>query len=163
VPISSIELDERRLGQLAARTLETLMQGGTVEPAQRVAPLRVVTRRSTDMILSQNPLVGRALQFIREHAEEGIEVEDVLTDLGCSRSTLEKRMKQELGYTVYTAITRARVEKVKKMLLSTEASTDLIAHHCGFEHQARLFETFKRVTGMTPAAYRRSMRSATTI
>ncbi len=162
VPLSSIELDDRRLGQVTARTLETLMQRGTVDPMQRIPPLRVVTRRSTDTILSQNPLVGRALQFIREHADEGIEVEDVLMDLGCSRSTLEKRMKQELGYTAHTAITRARVEKVKKMLLSTEASTQQIAVHCGFEHQARLFETFKRVTGMTPAAYRRSMRGATT-
>lgn len=163
VPLSSIELDDRRLGQVTARTLETLMQRGTVEPMQRIPPLRVVTRRSTDTILTQNPLVGRALQFIREHADEGIEVEDVLSDLGCSRSTLEKRMKQELGYTAHTAITRARVEKVKKMLLSTEASTEQIAIHCGFEHQARLFETFKRVTGMTPAAYRRSMRGATTV
>ena len=160
VPISSIRLDERRLGQVAARTLETLMRGGAAPPLQIVPPLQVVTRRSTDTILSQDPLVAAALDFIRDHAEEGIDVEDVLVEVQCSRSTLEKRMKGELGYTVHTAITRARVEKVKKMLVGTEVSTEQIAHHCGFEHQARLFETFKRVTGMTPAAYRRSMRNA---
>ncbi|MBI1336786.1 MAG: helix-turn-helix domain-containing protein [Phycisphaera sp.] len=158
VPISSVQLDERRMGQTAARTLDALMQGRRVEPVQRIPPLRVIARRSTDILPMQDPLVGRAIQFIRDHAERGIGVEEVLMDSGCSRSTLEKKMKQELGYTIHTAITRARVEKAKSMLLSSEAGTDQIAYHCGFEHQPRLFEAFKRVTGMTPGEYRRSMR-----
>lgn len=161
VPLSSIQLDQTRLAQVTVDTLDRLMRGQSVEQVQMVPPLRVVERQSTDTVLTQDALVAKALQFIHDHAQEAISVDDVLMDAACSRSTLEKRMKAAVGSTVHHAITRARVEKVKQILETTDMNTARIAYHCGFQYQSRLYEAFKRITGITPAAYRRSMRSHT--
>ncbi|MDX1682658.1 MAG: helix-turn-helix domain-containing protein, partial [Phycisphaeraceae bacterium] len=156
--ISSIQFDEYRLGYTAAVTLDRVMRGDDVEPVQRIPPLRVVARRSTDMVFSEDPIVADALQYVHDHTSEGISVEDVLVEVQCSRSTLDRRMKAAVGCTAREAIIRSRVEKAKQMLTTTDANTESIAWHCGFEHPPRLFEAFKRVTGMTPGTYRQSMR-----
>jgi LacI family transcriptional regulator len=154
LPVSSIQLNMRRLGSVAAETLDALMDGGAPPPPRSIPPLDVVTRHSTDITLVDDPLIRRATTYIRDHATEGIAVEDVLDDLGVSRSTLVKRMKAATGQTTQQAIRRAQVERAKQMLINTEMSMDHIARACGFHRQPRLNEAFKRLTGMTPGQFR---------
>lgn len=154
VPLSSIQMDQAKMALAAVDTLDQLMNGQTVKPLQLIPPLRVVERQSTDAVVTQDPLVAKALQFIGDHAQQAITVEDVLAEVACSRSTLEKRMKAAIGSTVHHVITQTRVERVKHMLLTTDASTEHIAYHCGFQQQPRLYEAFKRMTGMTPGQFR---------
>jgi LacI family transcriptional regulator len=150
LPVSSIRLNMRRLGYVAAETLDALMAGGAMPPPRYVPPLGVVTRLSTDITLVDDPLIRRATTYIRDHAVEGITVEDVLDELGVSRSTLVKRMRAATGQTTQQAIRRAQVDRAKQMLVSTEMTMDQIARKCGFHRQPRLNEAFKRLTGMTP-------------
>ncbi len=154
LPVSSIQLNMRQLGYTAAETLDALMKGGPPPGPRYVPPLGVVTRHSTDVTLVDDPLVRRATTFIRDHAAEGISVEDVLDALGVSRSTLVNRMKAATGQTTQQAIRRAQVDRVKQMLMSTELTMDQISRGCGFQCQPRLNEAFKRLTGMTPGQFR---------
>lgn len=150
---SSIELSWYRIGQVAAQTLEGLMDGGT-SPDRYIPPLRVVQRRSTEIVASADPLVAHALQYIRDHLVEGIDVDDLLDQLEVSRRTLDNRMKDATGQSLYTAICRLRVEQAKQMLVKTDATMQRIARECGFDRQSRLNELFKRHTGMTPGQFR---------
>lgn len=154
LPVSSIQLNMRQVGYVAAQTLDVLMAGGKPPPPCYVPPLGVVTRRSTDITLVEDPLVRRATTYIRDHAAEGIAVEDVLDELGVSRSTLVNRMKAATGQTTQQAIRRAQVDRAKQMLMSTELTMDQISRGCGFQCQPRLNEAFKRLTGMTPGQFR---------
>lgn len=155
VPLSSIELDLRGIGYRAAKLLDGLMAGEAPPPPQLIPPIRVVARRSTDVTLTEDPIISRAMRYIRDHATEGINVEDVLDDIGLSRPTLVKRMKRATGRTPHQAIVRARIDHAKTLLLDTELTVEQIARRCGFDRPPRLHEAFKRTVGMTPGQFRR--------
>lgn len=155
MPLSSVDVNHGRIGQLAGAMLQGLMSGEVPPPRQTVPPLGVVARRSTDVMVNDDHVVTRVLQYIRDHAAHGISVDDVLDQVAMSRSTLDKRLKLATGQTVHTAICQMRVEKAKRMLVETDASVEQISHASGFQCQPRLNEMFKRLTGMTPGEYRR--------
>lgn len=152
--LSSVEVNHHRIGQLAAGVLDGLMAGEAPPPPQSVPPLGVVTRRSTNVVVSDDPVVANVLRYIREHVADGIDVQQVLDQVDISRETLDKRLKQATGQTAYATICRMRLERAKHMLIKTDASMDQIARACGFRRQARLNEVFKRLTGMTPGEFR---------
>lgn len=155
VPLSSIEPNARQIGYRAAKLLDRLMAGEAPGPPQWVPPLGVVTRRSTDILLAEDPLVVDALHFIREHCGEDLHVEDVLAKLLVSRRTLETRMKRATGKTPQAAIYQARIERARPLLVNSDESLGEIARACGFERQERFSLVFKRLMGTTPGQYRR--------
>jgi len=153
-PLSSIELDGEKTGYRAAQVLAGLLAGEPPPPPQWVLPVRVVARRSTDITVTRDDLVAQALRFIRNHCAEPICVEDVLDEVGVSRTTLEKRMKRAVGKTPQVAIFQAQVDRAKVMLLNSDATMDEISRACGFRRQSRLSIVFKRLNGITPGQYR---------
>lgn len=155
VPMSSIEPDWQQIGYRAAEMLDGLMAGEIHDRPRWIMPRGVVHRRSTDIALADDPLVIRALAFIRDHCSEGIHVDDVLDQLGISRRNLEYRLKRATGLTPQTAIFRAQIEKAKRLLAETDRSIGQVAYDCGFPQQARLNHLFKRLVGMTPSQFRR--------
>ena len=100
-PLSSVALSLEQAGYEAASALDVLMSGGrSTARIVLVEPTSVVARRSSEVILQEDPLVGVALRFIRDHARRGIGVPDVLDHLKVSRRTLERRFVAAMGYSV---------------------------------------------------------------
>lgn len=158
-PLSSVIPDSRRTGYDAAQLLDRLMQGETVSGEQRlVPPLGIATRRSTDVLATDDPLVGMAMQFIREHACDGINVHDVLRAVSSTRRILEYRFKQITGQTPHEAIVRQRLDKVRQLLHDTDLSISEIADRAGFEHVEYMSATFRKKMGLSPTAYRRKVQ-----
>ena len=155
VRLSTVAVDLRQVGYLASKILDGIMAGEMPPPPQFIPPVGVIARRSTDVALAEDPLVVDALRYMRDHCQYGINVEDVLDHLGISRRMLELRMKKATGQTPQVAIGRARIQRVKKMLVESDQTLGEVARACGFSHQARLNNVFKRATGMTPGEYRR--------
>lgn len=153
--LSSIELDIHRIGYEAAKLLEGLMEGQLPPPPRYIPPVGVVPAASTDITFNQDPVISQALQFIRGHFAEPINVEDVLDEVGVSRPTLLKRMKRATGMSTSEAIAHARIEEGRRLLMHTDLTIEQIAIRCGFRRQPRFNEVFKRVTDMTPGQYRR--------
>ena len=156
-PLSSVALNPRRSGWLAAQALDSLLRGKkvTVEVC-RTPPLGVVTRQSTDTMAVEDVQIARAIRYIREHACEGAAVEDVLRACPMSRRALEQRMKAILGHTPHAEILRVQITRAKHLLGSTSLALPEIAERCGFRHAEYLSVAFKRETGMTPSDYRKS-------
>ena len=158
-PLSSVIPDSRRTGYEAARLLDRMMNGETVGSERRlIPPLGVATRRSTDVLATDDPLVGMAMQFIREHACDGINVQDVLKAVDSTRRVLEYRFKQITGQTPHEAIVHQRLDKVRQLLHDTELSIAEIADRAGFEHVEYMSATFRKKTGLSPTAYRRKVQ-----
>jgi LacI family transcriptional regulator len=154
-PLSSVIPNARRAGYEAAGLLDRMMRGEKI-PTHRIliAPVGVATRQSTDVVAVDDPQLARALRFIREHACEGITVDDVLKVVPMSRKILERRFKKILKRTPHDQIMRVKIERAKSLLATTDLPIAVIAERCGFEHSDYFSVAFKRIVGEPPATYR---------
>jgi LacI family transcriptional regulator len=154
-PLSSVLPNTRQTGWVAAELLDEWMAGRPARAeAHLIPPLRVTTRRSTDMLAVEDPDLAAAVRFIRENACAGIGVADVVAQVALSRRVLEARFQKVLGRTPHAEILRVRLERVKVLLTRGEWSLDTIARHTGFRHGEYLSAAFKRELGETPGQFR---------
>jgi LacI family transcriptional regulator len=165
-PLSSVEPDTDTLGYRAAAALDRRMRrrrGRDLEgsiAATRVVPRGVVTRQSTDVLAMADRQVAAAVRFIRQHASEGVTVEDVLSQLAISRSTLERRFDALLGRSPKEEIIRVRLERVKRLLRETTYPLPMVARLAGFKHHEYMSAQFRQKVGQTPGQFRRQAPSA---
>ncbi len=158
-PLSSIKPDHGQVGYEAAALLDGMLHGETApqEPVF-VPPGGLVARLSTDVLAIDDPHVASAVRFIREHACDGIGIEDIVANVPLSRSTLQRRFRKVLGQTVHDEILRIRLRRVEELLVDTELPLELVADKAGFAHRQYLGEVFKARTGHTLAQYRARSR-----
>lgn len=159
VPLSSVAVSAERIGFEAAARLHRLMRGETVEAGRTVLPPQgVVVRQSSDVLAIDDPNVAAAVRYIAENAQRQIGVEDILDHLTISRRQLEKRFRTVLGRSPAAEIRRARIEKAKHLMDTTNLPLSRIAERSGFMDLSLLGKSFRREMGMTPTQYRRRSR-----
>lgn len=155
-PLSSVSRNDREVGYQAACLLERLMRGESpAVECLRIAPDRVIARRSTEVLAIEDPEVGKVVQLMRERLHEPFGVEALLGQTRISRRRLEQRFRDALGQSPAMFLNEQRVEKAKK-LLEGDPSVSLtnIAASCGFSEPRRFRLVFQRLTGQSPIAYR---------
>jgi LacI family transcriptional regulator len=158
-PLSSVDPDFQQFGYAAAAAMVRVIQGERhAKVGQAVDPVGVVLRESTDVQAVADREVAAALHFIRQHACEGIGVDDVLRAANLSRSTLERRFTRLVGRSPRAEITRRQLERAQNLLAQTEFPLKKIARIAGFSYAESMCHLFKRLTGESPIAYRRRNR-----
>jgi LacI family transcriptional regulator len=158
-PLSSIALNAHAAGRRAAELLSDAMAGRPVAAEGHfVRPVGVTLRRSTDVLAIDDPVLARALHFIHHHADDGIRVADVQRVAGASRRLLESRFRAKLGCTPHQAVIRARMARIRTLLLETDLTIARIAERTGYRHVEYLTVAFKREHGRTPTAFRAESR-----
>jgi len=158
-PLSSVIHNARRIGYEAAAMLDRLMAHKKIVADIVVDPIGVQTRQSTDLLAIEDPEVASAVRFIREHACEGIRVDDVLDQVPLSRRALEKRFHKAVGRPPHMEIRRAQLERVKQLLVTSDYKLERIAELTGFSSAQYLAGLFHRVMKMTPGAWRQAGRA----
>ncbi|MEO6435486.1 MAG: DNA-binding transcriptional regulator [Tepidisphaeraceae bacterium] len=154
-PLTSIDVNAEAIGFEAAAMLDRMMNGETApKDPVRLSPRGVVTRRSTDIVASEDEEVGRALRYIRENACGGLQVVDVLAHMAMSRASLQQRMKQVVGRTIHQEIQRVRLSRVKDRLAMSDMTIKQVARESGFASVQYMTRVFRAITGETPARYR---------
>lgn len=157
--LSSVAPNAFQSGYRAAALLGDLLLG--IKPKsydQRVEPLGVVTRHSTDVLAVEDRNVAAALSFIRERACYGITVNQVLEHAHASRSQMERKFRQCIGRSPQSEIRRVQLRKIRQLLLETDFPLKRIAELTGFEHMEYMCVLFKRMTGISPGSYRVRMQ-----
>lgn len=156
-PLSSVARNDHEVGRRAAALLDHLMSGRPPpEKPILIAPDGVVCRRSTETMAVDDPHVAATVRYIREHLHEKFGVERIIANSGLSRRWLEYRFQASLGCTPYAMINQLRVEHARQLLASPEKQTlSQIADACGFSELRRFRLAFRRVTGKTPAQFRK--------
>lgn len=158
-PLSSIIANHAGVGYEAAALLDRLMAGaGRPAEPQLVKPFGVAARTSTDAIAIEDPDVAVAVRFIREHACDGIGVEDVVDRVSFSHTILQRRFKATLGRSVHEEIVETRVRRAKQLLVETNLSLSQIAECIGIGNPEYFGVVFKSKTGQTPMHFRREVR-----
>jgi len=99
--------------------------------------------------------VSRALDHIRDHFAEPLRVAAVASAVGISQSRLQHLVKEFTGKTLLDIIQERRVSRAEHLLQRTSKTCAEIAYEAGFCDQSYMVRQFRRITGTTPAAYRR--------
>ena len=115
--------------------LDRIMRGEPVESRYlRIDPREVVVRHSSDVLAIDDRNVAAALSHIREHACDGLTVDQVLRHASASRSQLEKKFRKYLGRSPQAEIRRVQVDRIRRLLVDTDFPLKKIAELAGFEH-----------------------------
>lgn len=160
VALSSVALNAERIGWLAAEMLLLMMQSPAASAKSiRVHPLGVVVRQSTDIVAAADPLVARAVGFIREHTEDhSLDIATVARNVGMSERALFRRFQHTLGWSPYQEIMRTRLNLARRLLFDTDLSIKKIASTCGFAEARELSVMYQRRFGVTATTFRRQSR-----
>lgn len=159
-PLSSVVPNAERIGFEAAALLDRLMAGAHPPANLLVQPLGVVTRQSSEVFAVEDALVARAVRFIREHACKGIKTSNVLSEVRCSRSVLERRFREHLGRSPQAELRAVQIRRIKALLRETDWTLPRIAEAVGVEHPEYLSVLFKREVGQTPGHFRQNQPAA---
>jgi LacI family transcriptional regulator len=164
-PLTSVSMPWKKVGAEIAFAMDRLLDAVARDRRRvpmgqvvSIPPEGVITRQSTNLLAVDDPLLRRALQFVREHAGTPITVDDILKVVPISRRKLEIDFHQHLGRTPKEEITRVRLERAKLMLAQTDLPIPLVAERCGYSYAERFTLAFRRQLNTTPVAFRRDYR-----
>ncbi len=94
------------------------------------------------------------LDHLQAHLAEPLGLGPLAERAGLSPAAFERRMKRLFGLSPAQYVLKRRIEAVMDLLDTAEPLCD-IAQAVGFCDQAALTRAFKRITGLTPGAWRR--------
>ena len=96
--------------------------------------------------------VRRVREFIDANLSQNLSVTELATEVGLSARQLCRSFKLSLGVPVHQYVMRRRIERAKELLRHMDATE--VAMATGFSSSSHLSTLFKKVTGITPSAYR---------
>lgn len=114
-------------------------------------------RRPVTEAMTDNRL-DRALEFIEASLAQSVDLPAIADAAGLSASHFARQFRATIGVAPHQYLVQRRVESAKRRLEATNASIARIAFECGFANQEHMTRVFKRLCGVTPAAYRKDRR-----
>lgn len=102
--------------------------------------------------------VQSTCDYIENHLDKNLSAEVLASRVGYSAYYLSRLFKKETGVSIDEYARNIRIERAKVMLSSSGDSIQDIAEELGFGGRNYFAVTFKKATGMPPAAYRKEHR-----
>lgn len=105
-------------------------------------------------------IVGPAIAFLHERPAHPWTLADLAQATATSRTVLTARFTRIVGVPPMLYLTRWRLQLAAQQLASTEAKVASVAAQIGYDSEAAFSRAFKRETGQSPAAWRRTRSPA---
>jgi len=155
-----------RLGALGRRELSEGGPGGRLYLEGLAAMLTVHLLRSYGSS-ERSPIphrgglaprqVRRVLDYIDAHLTDELGLVELAAIAGLSPHHFVEAFKISIGKPPHRFVTEKRVQRALELLRGDDRSIAEIAHVVGFSSQSHLTMNFRRVTGLTPGRFRRSL------
>lgn len=107
----------------------------------------------------ENHFCRMCIQYISHNIFSSIRLENMAKELGYSRPYMCSRFKQDMGISLAQYIQQEKVEEARRLLRFSDYNLSEIASMLSFSSQSHFQTVFKKITGDTPMAYRRQMRT----
>ncbi|MDE5870057.1 MAG: response regulator, partial [Muribaculaceae bacterium] len=105
-----------------------------------------------------NDFYAKVCEVISERlGDAALSVDEIAAKTGLGQSQFTRKVKAITNYTPVELIRKFRVEKARKMLLSTDRTVGEIAFATGFSSQAYFTRCFRDAYGKTPSEFRASL------
>tara|TARA_R110000796_G_scaffold35017_2_gene90049 strand:+ start:24728 stop:25690 length:963 start_codon:yes stop_codon:yes gene_type:complete len=102
--------------------------------------------------------VKLAQDYIEQHYQEKITVDDMAKMVAVSRRSFERRFKNATDNTVIEYLQRVKIEAAKRSFESTRKNISEVMFDVGYSDTKAFRNVFKKITGLTPVEYRNKYR-----
>lgn len=103
--------------------------------------------------------VEKAVGYIETNYSYPINVEDIASYVGISRSHLFRSFQNYLRKSPKDFLTEYRIKQACHLLMETDLSVAAIAYSVGFENNLYFSKAFRKQKGVSPTEYRKSKKS----
>lgn len=157
-PLSSVARNNNQEGYHAAALLDRLIQCKAVDALEEmIPPSGVVARASTDTVAFKDARLRAAIEFLNNHMESSIGVEQLAAHAGVSRRWMEYAFRDALGESPYQFIRNRRLRLAQQLLERRPAMKIYqVAQRTGFTSAKQFSMAFGQVFGVSPREYQRS-------
>ena len=102
----------------------------------------------------------RVLDHIAAHLSGDTSLQRLAELAGLSPSHFALAFRQSTGLPPHRYVLQQRVERAKELLTDPQLSLAQVGYAAGFASQAHFTTVFRKLVGITPAAYRRNSERA---
>ena len=108
----------------------------------------------------ERPITG-ITRYLQEHLAEEVSLSVLAERFHLNPQYISQLFKNEIGVGFLAYLTNIRMEKAKKLLLSTPLSVAEVAERSGYGDYRVFTKVFKKSEGVTPSQYRRDFLEST--
>jgi len=123
------------------------------------------TEDKGDNVHQQRAIMSESLREVMQEKElrwhehggyqvPGVTIEQAAREMGTNRSYLSRYLNEVRNMTFYEWVAQMRIREAKDLIDKGTMSMDQIAHVVGYSSYSTFSSTFKKVTGMSPNAWR---------
>jgi AraC family transcriptional regulator of arabinose operon len=112
-------------------------------------------RRAREEGVHEHVAVTLARSIARQHAREGLTVNDLAKTVGVSPEHLVRLFRRDLGTTPGALLRAERLTHAVQLLTHTGLSVAEVAHQAGYADAHHFARSLRRVTGLTATELRR--------
>ena len=149
---------------LAEDLIEAISEAGLREPTDRnfrlamALVLTVLSRREIAWSPEFPPHLLKAMRHLEENLARDLSIESLARAAGIGEPRLRADFRKIHGTTPGKYLSEIRVREAAAMLFHTDKSLDEIAETTGLGTRFYMSRVFKKITGESPASYRRKHR-----
>ena len=100
---------------------------------------------------------GCAVNYVRQHLDSKITVDNVASRCGMSKSHFSRTFKKEHDITFQDFLIQQRMNKAVKMLKNSDLHVTQIALAVGYGELSNFTSTFQRTIGIRPSSFRKAL------
>ena len=115
-------------------------------------------REATPRIWTNDERVKRVMTYIHDHINQTIEVGELASVACITMPYLIRLFKHEFGTSPLQYVNRKKIERAQLMLFTTDKPVKEVAYSLGFSDHSYFIRLFRKLTGVTPQAYRQQTR-----
>jgi len=104
-----------------------------------------------------DPLMREQQAWLAEHYDQPNLVRELVRRCGLPERSFNRRFKAATGYTPISYIQSLRIEEAKQILETSDRPVEEVGWMVGYDDPAHFRRLFKRLTGLSPADYRRKI------
>lgn len=93
--------------------------------------------------------------WMKKNSADPISISQLAEQAGLGQRTFARRFKKATGDTPLEHLQYLRIAKARTLLETTSQSIEDITHATGYEDTSSFRRLFKKVTGLSPTAYRK--------
>ena len=116
--------------------------------------LEIIDGSQRHVSTATSPRMNEIIGLIREHPQENYALKDLARRVHVSLSHFKRIFKAEIGLSPREYILQQKIDAAKRLLAESDAPVTHIALDLGFVSSQYFATVFRRITGITPTAYR---------